>query len=366
MSIQNLKCKSQKLVTVQKANFSTKIESYKQSVYAKGNAVKAAAIVAVDQAQAQIVNAAQAIATAALQPIIDSLKNINDSLATAKKLRAQQRALLEKAPEVCTVLPADYDPQKPINVVDTTASLPTTNDKPVGDIAIDLKNVKDSQSLSSDKRIEAAMLLHKKMPTLSITEIQTLIRTLYGRDPETDDVLDMLPYFQKMSEYTGENLLTFTLDKPSIQLEDWKTPSVQCLRPQLVKKLPTDMQTQIQNEYTKLNTLFLKNISNEFFQERRILSNGSAGYHLQTDALYPTHFATTTPLPAFLISQLSIYPLPLLVQVDDYQKIPDDKYEIPIEGKYVTIDLKGNPIADYSPSTPPSTNPKSLTPIIPT
>lgn len=341
MSVQNLKCKYQQLVTVAKANAAAKVQALKDSVIAKKNEVLGVAITAANA----VIDPILAQASAAVASAKQTISNATDSAAA---LRDKLRALLQKNPEVCNVLPVSYDPKKPSeNVTATVLALPSTNDEPVG-AAKNKQALDDSKSIDINSQIAAIGLINKDLPNQGALELREYVRLLKNRHPVIDEYLKNLVYFQPVSDYVASSFLAYTPDKSSLLLEDWKTDKPKALRQNILQKIPLETQTTIEEQYQKMNKRLYSNISNEFFSERRPILNYCHGYHITGDNMWIlNHMDATSPLMTQLIPKLATSRIPLalieyITPINENITVENDYFDTTVEKLPVLVELKGN------------------------
>lgn len=249
-----------------------------------------------------------------------------------------------------TNCPPDDTPanQPTTNVTLELVSLPKTQET-LSPITKNIQNL-DKASTTSLKNVNNAIInINKDLSKQGILETRETVRLLSNKHPLLDESVKKLSYFQPISESICENYLGYNPDKPSVSLSDWETGVCKTIRKSIFYKLGQDHATNVEKHYTELNRRLASNISNEFFQERKLpLLNFAHAYHLAGDIQWVMDHMKKDNLPIKISDILNIqlgdqigminYLTPMMPKTI----ISDNIYQEQVEDVVVNIDKRKN------------------------
>ena len=340
--------------------------------------------------------------TAPINAIIDQLSASWDqakALYTGRNELAQKlkREALEKLPPIppmasgavscllngtiplsADVLNPIQDPTKPVNVVTTSivgtieSTPPSNNPANVGILSsADLiKKQQDSDSKLS-KSEKATVVLSRMTDSLSgsPSDMRDTIESVSGKHPDLDTIISLHPLGQPYSEYASSSITSYTPDKPSLPLGQWKQITTQlgdkAAKPEAIKrnirfKLPPKILVEIDYAYDKTNEQLLSNLPNEFQKGSLRITGGvnvkggtkASGFHLLGDKSFlENHIQNPIFLTPYLTSVLAamgpkIYLNKALTPSTDNITISKNPYQDNVELYPCTLDARGNIIRE--------------------
>jgi len=199
--------------------------------------------------------------------------------------------------------------------------------------------------------------------------VQTINRMLDAKDPvvtrewvhmasklhpKVDDSIKSMEYFKPISNEVGSTHLMHTPDTQTLALGDWSTELPRLFRRSIECKL--DNQYDTMNEvYYNLNVGMARNISTEFIDQRKSAGNNTLGksiynndFHIAGDYSFARDHARVL-YPALMTSLIGIVGgagklIKWLTPVNNSDVALCGGVTIKIDGKDITVDLRGNRI----------------------
>lgn len=235
-----------------------------------------------------------------------------------------------------------------INVIANITSLPNHNTIKSSEDSIIKGEMLVAKNQSITKVATVIGNIDQKLPEKSIQEKREYVRLYKDLHPVLDSYVNKLNYFQPISEEVGAAFIAYTLDKPSLQLKDWSTTTPQAIRKNIVPKIRTEINSEIETAYDVLNEKFASNISDEFYLERSVPFNTAHSYHIAGDSLfYVDHIASATLMTDVMKNfagefgdQASL--VNYITPITEARKIENDSYQVEQEETTVNIDKRGN------------------------
>jgi len=205
--------------------------------------------------------------------------------------------------------------------------------------------------------ITVCQSINDSLSTATTSVVREWIKKLKSQHPKIDNALEDLDYFQPISEEIGSRILSKDLDTPDLELEYWGTDATS-LRSITKQKMNSDLSDDIEGYYLDLNTKMVSNISNEFFEERKVIEEAMTAqgrsavahdFHLAGDLTWPNYIDTTkSTIEITLLSYLGdavrlinyLYPINISVIYSN------DSIELSIEGVDISINYKGDKVTE--------------------
>lgn len=212
---------------------------------------------------------------------------------------------------------------------------------------------------SIDELVKVVETVNKKLSSEDPAATRSWVHKLSKMHPKVDERIKDLEHFKDISDDVGSTYLQHTPDTQTLALEDWETELPNPFRRMLESKVGLDY-NRINEIYFELNKGMVRNISTEFFYERRddaqmnqgfnwlnkdLLSND---YHIAGDYTFREDHVGL--LEQVLMTALISYVggagklISWLSPVSNYERAIKGGIEIKVEGKDVVVDLKGNKI----------------------
>jgi len=221
---------------------------------------------------------------------------------------------------------------------------------------------------SIDDIITVVKSVNKILDERGASEKRGWVHKLQNIHPKVQSAIKDLKYFKEVSDEVGSRFIGYTVDTPSLDLENWASDKPQSVRENIKYKVKsTDM---IEDAYHKLNGKMYNNISNEFITERdryvqQAMINwglyqtedGSSinivahDFHIAGDVSYVEKISeTVSVILDLIILQLdgTEYLINSIKPVNNSRKAKPGDYNVNVEGnpEKITINFKGDRIVN--------------------
>lgn len=292
---------------------------------------------------------------------------------SAKSLIKQIQGLSGTFDTTCPDVANNTNPLNPtVNPTAEIASLPLSNDNDINNSSTDIKNIKNLNDAKTKSIVDIAQVIgkiNKDMSQQGILEMRENYRQYKDAHPLLNNYINKLSNFQPISPYVGETFIAYTLDKPSLQLQDWtNTNGPTCIRNSLKSRIRSDIYSEIEKSYTALNTKFSSNISNEFFAERSVAANTTHTYHIAGDSLWFVDHVNKNSILINTLKNILIdtikdqqFLIDYLYPTKENITIENDTYDIVVENNTIRSDKRMNIVKNLFTTV----NNNALTPVKP-
>lgn len=205
--------------------------------------------------------------------------------------------------------------------------------------------------------ISVCQTIEETFESASTPVLREWIKKLKSQHPKIDEALADLTYFQAVSEEIGSRILSKDFDTQDLELEYWGTDAVS-IRSITKQKMDSDLSSDIESSYLDLNTKMVSNISNEFFEERKVIEDaltaqGRASvahdFHLAGDLTwvdFVNNIKSTiqTTITDYLgdLARLINYLYPINISVT----YTNDSIELSVEEINTNINYKGDKVTE--------------------
>jgi hypothetical protein len=291
--------------------------------------------------------------TNAKDSLVAEFNKLEGEYNTAKDILKDVKGKIGELFSTCEVAENNDTKNPKINPVADTLSTPSTNDDELATISTDTKIKKDTENSKSqgiNETTDNITKVNKELSTMGILEARTYVKQYSNPHPVLNNYVSQLSYFRPISPVVGESFFGYIVDKPSLQISEWKENIATCLRKSTKEKMRSEIASEIQTNYTNLNKQFTSNISNEFFEERKSVPlNTAHPYHLAGDSLFAyDHMASDTSLMKALNVLLTtvlgdqIVLVNYLLPIKEQLKNENDIYKANIESNTVIINKRND------------------------
>lgn len=210
---------------------------------------------------------------------------------------------------------------------------------------------------SINELINVINIINKALDFEDATTIRAWVHKIVKTHPLVDDAIKELTYFKPISEEVGSTYLLHTPDTQTLSLNDWSTDFPIPIRNLLKYKMNYTCYDKIHTAYYELNSAMARNISTEFFDNRKNVNNNFLGkniysndYHIAGDYTFNLDHIGTEALKQSLMAGLINYIgsagklINWLVPVNNYNIAVNSGVNITVEGNNVVVDLNGDKV----------------------
>jgi hypothetical protein len=240
------------------------------------------------------------------------------------------------------------------NTVETYSAAPKDNTSTTPVSELDGAKVRLD---SINSIISVCQTIHDSLESASTPVVREWVKKLKSQHPKIDEALTDLSYFQPVSEEIGSRILSKDFDTQDLELEYWGTNAVS-IRSITKQKMDSNISAGIESSYQALNTKMVSNLSNEFFEERKVIeealtsqgrSSVAHDFHLAGDITW-VDFVTNirssieTTILDFLqdSARLINYLYPINISVT----YNNDSIELSVESVNTNINYKGDKVIE--------------------
>jgi len=327
-----------------------------------------------------------------VKPIIDALNTLKDGLQTAtttyKTIEksasitkataiSTQEQIIETAKQAAEVykdqklnssgLSIDAGITKKVAILSTVDQSIEADTNSDGGLYLMLSGSKVKLN-SMDELVKVIKTINQKLNNEDPAAVKSWVHKILHTHPIVDERIKDLEYFSPISNETGSTYLQHTPDTATLALTDWSTKLANPFRRTLKYKLDESYNV-INNVYYSLNKAMVRNISTEYFDERKDQGNNylnkqllSNDFHIAGDYSFrENHFPLLEQiLMTLLISNVGGAGklINWLSPINNYDTAICGGVLINVEGNNVVVNLKGDKVGviatviDTTPITP--------------
>lgn len=202
-------------------------------------------------------------------------------------------------------------------------------------------------------------IINGKLDDEDAAATRAWVHKIQKTHPLLDDNIEDLTYFKPISNQVGSTYLLHTPDTPTTSLEDWSTDIPLPIRNLLKYKMDETVYDNNTDTYKELNSAMARNISTEYFDERKLQGGQSYlgrkygvknvynnDYHIAGDYTFAIDHIGLVEVA--LMTALIVYVggagklINWLVEVNNSENALSTGFLIGVEGNNVVVNLKGD------------------------
>lgn len=205
---------------------------------------------------------------------------------------------------------------------------------------------------SINQLVSVIKVINGKLSDADVATTRAWVHKIQKTHPLVDEEIKDLEYFKPISDEVGSTYLMHTPDTQTLALDDWATELPNPFRRTLEVKMD-ESYSKVNEAYYNLNSAMSRNISTEYFEERKDQGDNVLGKSLLSNDFHIAgDYTFGTDHVGLLENTLMIALITLvggagkliswLTPVNTYDVAMEGPVQISVEGDEVLVNLRGD------------------------